>query len=224
VVVIGLGGVGIHAAQIAAALGARVVGFDVHASTLETARSLGLDARAADGDATGLRDALDSEGAEIAIDAVGTAETVALAAELARPGGRIVAVGHSAGAAGPPLQRVVLEELELVGSRYASLEEMARGVAMVADGSVRPVIGMLRRLEQANEVLDALEAGRVVGRAVVEVGQRPRRDRVATAWVTAWVTASRSRRRSGRTAGPSRRGLPPPARRSCAGAPRPNPR
>ena len=169
VVVIGLGGVGIHVAQIAAAVGARVIGLDVHAPTLEMAGSLGLDARAADGDATTLRDALDGEGADIAIDAVGTAETIALAAEIARPGGRIVGVGHSAGAAGPPLQRVVLQELELVGSRYASLDEMARGVAMVAEGSVRPVIGMLRRLEQANEVLDALEAGRVVGRAVLEL-------------------------------------------------------
>jgi D-arabinose 1-dehydrogenase-like Zn-dependent alcohol dehydrogenase len=169
VVVIGLGGVGIHAAQIAAAVGVRVIGLDVHAPTLEMARSLGLDAQAADGDATTLRDALDGEGADVAIDAVGTAETIARAAEIARPGGRIVAVGHSAGAVGPPLQRIVLEELERVGSRSASLDEMARGVAMVADGSVRPVIGMLRRLEQANEVLDALEAGRVVGRAVLEV-------------------------------------------------------
>ena len=55
---------------------------------------------------------------------------------------------------------------------WMAVKWMARGVAMVAEGSVRPVIGMLRRLEQANEVLDALEAGRVVGRAVLERLQR----------------------------------------------------
>ena len=68
-----------------------------------------------------------------------------------------------------PEQEMLREAVAGVCARYASLDEMARGVAMVADGSVRPVIGMLRRLEQANEVLDALEAGRVVGRAVLEL-------------------------------------------------------
>jgi D-arabinose 1-dehydrogenase-like Zn-dependent alcohol dehydrogenase len=40
---------------------------------------------------------------------------------------------------------------------------------LVAEGRVRPVIGMVRPLEAVNEVLDALVQGQVVGRAVIEI-------------------------------------------------------
>jgi D-arabinose 1-dehydrogenase-like Zn-dependent alcohol dehydrogenase len=40
---------------------------------------------------------------------------------------------------------------------------------MVAAGIVRPIIGMVRPLEGVNEVFDALRAGEVVGRAVLDV-------------------------------------------------------
>jgi D-arabinose 1-dehydrogenase-like Zn-dependent alcohol dehydrogenase len=63
----------------------------------------------------------------------------------------------------------VLEEIEYVGSRYASRDEMARGVALVATGLVRPVVEVVRPLDAANDVLVMLESGEVTGRAVVDV-------------------------------------------------------
>jgi alcohol dehydrogenase len=168
VAVIGLGGVGIHAAQIAAASGGDVHGFDVHEPTLRAARELGLRAKdAADRDAAEM---LARDGVDVVIDSVGLDPSLALAERLVRRGGRIVLVGHSdATSLSVPTRRIVLDLVEIVGSRYASRDEMARGVAMVAAGSVRPVVGMVRPLAAANEALDALEAGQVVGRAVLEV-------------------------------------------------------
>jgi D-arabinose 1-dehydrogenase-like Zn-dependent alcohol dehydrogenase len=46
---------------------------------------------------------------------------------------------------------------------------MAHAVAAVVAGTVQPVIGMTRPLAEANEVLDALRRGEVVGRAVLDV-------------------------------------------------------
>lgn len=59
-----------------------------------------------------------------------------------------------------------LRELELVGSRFAHRDDLERAVALVAAGAVRPVVGLIRPLEDVNE---ALEAGRVAGRAVLNV-------------------------------------------------------
>jgi D-arabinose 1-dehydrogenase-like Zn-dependent alcohol dehydrogenase len=169
VAVIGLGGVGIHAAQVAAAAGARVAGLDLHGPTLEAAASMGLDVERGDDPDAEARLAAHG-GFDVAIDTVGHDDTFAQATRLVRKGGRIVGVGYaSTSAFSIASPRLVLDEIEVVGSRYAHRDDLERAVALVAAGSVRPVVGMVRPLEAANEVFDALRAGDVVGRAVLDV-------------------------------------------------------
>lgn len=172
VAILGLGGVGIHAAQVARAAGGLVVGFDVHDATLDAARALELDARPADdpeGEAA-LLEATGGNGVDVVVDTVGHDETIAMAERIVRQGGRIVGVGYGPTTAYRVASpRLVLGEIELVGSRYAHRDDLERAVALVASGAVRPVVGLVRRLEDVNEVLDALESGSVVGRAVLDV-------------------------------------------------------
>jgi propanol-preferring alcohol dehydrogenase len=168
VAVIGLGGVGIHAAQIARAAGARVVGFEVHEPSLAMAETIGITA-VASGNAGGEADER-GDGFDVVVDTVGHEETFAQAGRLVRTGGRIIGVGYGPDAAfSIPSPRLVLGEIEVVGSRYAHRDDMERAIAMVAAGLVRPVVGMVRPLEEVNEVFDALRAGEVVGRAVLDV-------------------------------------------------------
>jgi D-arabinose 1-dehydrogenase-like Zn-dependent alcohol dehydrogenase len=171
VVVIGLGGVGIHAAQVARASGARVLGLDRHEPTLEAARELGFDARPPTGEAeAAATEQGGGEGPDLVIDTVGHADTLALATRLVRTGGRVVGVGYSPQSEiAVKTPRFVLGELELVGSRYARRDDLERAVALVASGLVRPVVGLVRPLEAVNEVFEALESGDVVGRAVLDV-------------------------------------------------------
>ena len=104
------------------------------------------------------------------VDVVGSEESVAQACRLVRPGGRIVGVGYSLTTnIVLPSARFVLEEVEWVGSRYAHLDELERAVRLAADGHVRPVVDSVRPLEEVNDVFAALEAGEVVGRAVLDV-------------------------------------------------------
>jgi D-arabinose 1-dehydrogenase-like Zn-dependent alcohol dehydrogenase len=107
----------------------------------------------------------------VVIDTVGSEGSLGRAFGLVRPGGRIVGVGYSVGSmlSQVPTARFVLEEIELVGSRYVSLEELDRVVRLVADGRLHPVIDRVLPLEGANEALEALEAGEVVGRVVLDV-------------------------------------------------------
>jgi len=170
--VLGLGGVGIHAAQVALSAGARVIGFDVHPPTLQRAKEIGIDARRSDDE--GLVQAAfgetDGEGLDVVVETVGRDETLNLAVELLRPGGRLVGVGYSpTSALTVATPRLVLGELDLVGSRFAHRDDMERAVRLVAAGAVNPVIGLVAPLEDVNDVFEALERGDVVGRAVLDV-------------------------------------------------------
>jgi D-arabinose 1-dehydrogenase-like Zn-dependent alcohol dehydrogenase len=170
-VVIGLGGVGIHALQVARASGARAVGFDVHPDTLASARGLDLDARRADDDAA-VEDVAGSAegGVDVVVDTVGYDDTLALARRLVRPGGRVVGVGYSPSTSlTVPTPSFVLEEVEYVGSRYAHRDDLANAVSLVERGLVSMVVGLVRPLGAVNEVIEALDAGSVVGRAVLQV-------------------------------------------------------
>ncbi len=109
-------------------------------------------------------------GVDVVVDTVGSEETLAMATRLVRAGGRIVAVGYSPTTAfSVPTPRLVLDEIEIVGSRYAHRGEIERAISLVTEGRVRPVIGLVRPLEEVNQVLEALESGDMVGRAVLDV-------------------------------------------------------
>ncbi len=172
-VVNGLGGVGIHALQIVAALGARAIGLDVSARAREVAAELGLEAVDADDPAVEERVAelSGADGVDVAIDTVGSPETLGRAFRLVRPGGRVVGIGYSVDSnlGEVPAARFVLREIELVGSRYVARDELDRAVELVASGRVKPVIDRVLPLESVNEAFDALESGEVVGRVVLDV-------------------------------------------------------
>jgi D-arabinose 1-dehydrogenase-like Zn-dependent alcohol dehydrogenase len=170
VLVIGLGGVGIHAAQFAMAAGATVIGTDPHGPTRERAHELGITAIAPADGVAGEILARVTDGVDLAIDTVAEDDTIALAIDVVRRGGRIVEIGHAASSdVRIASRRLVLDEIEVIGSRYARRDEMARAVAAVAAGTIHPVVGMTRPLARVNEVLDALRRGDVVGRAVIDV-------------------------------------------------------
>ena len=172
-VVIGLGGVGIHALQIARAAGARTVGLDTSQPAVDAAHDLGLDARGADNPDTHAQLVAESggEGVDVVIDTVGHEDTILQADRLVRPGGRIVAVGYSPTTNfSLPSPRFVLEEIQLLGSRYVRLHELERAIMLVAEGRVKTMIDSVKPLEAVNEAFEALEAGDVVGRVVLDVG------------------------------------------------------
>ena len=174
VAVIGIGGVGIHALQVARAAGGLAVGIDRSAPALQAARGLGLDARDAADDAT-VTDLLresGGQGYDVIVDTVGRPATMETAAALVRPGGRIVVVGYAVGQpVSFPSDRLVLQEVQIVGSRYARRSEMEQAIRLVADGRVTMVIDRELPLSEADAAFATLERGDVVGRLVLRVGQ-----------------------------------------------------
>jgi L-iditol 2-dehydrogenase len=75
-------------------------------------------------------------GADVALECSGAAEAVAQCVEMVRKGGRIAAIGIPMEDARIPMQRLVLDEIDLVGVRAAA-GEMPRAIQLVADGRIR---------------------------------------------------------------------------------------
>jgi D-arabinose 1-dehydrogenase-like Zn-dependent alcohol dehydrogenase len=166
--VIGLGGVGIHALQVAHAVGAHTIGFDRSQRAVGLAEELRCQAICTSVDQSVPRDF--DRHFDLVVDTVGTDQTMETALRLVRPGGRIVAVGYSLTSSFTLASaRFVLEEIELVGSRYVGLDELSRAIQLVADGRVQVAIDSVKSFRAANEAFSALAAGTVVGRTVVEV-------------------------------------------------------
>lgn len=175
VAVVGAGGVGLYALQVARAAGARAVAVDVRENALEAARQLGADGVARPGEAGAVVSGLTrGRGVDVVVDCVGNRSGFELSVELARKGGRIVQVGYvTEGQHYPTLatDRVVLRELQVVGSRYVTRPELARALELVASGALRPVVSRMVELEQVNDALEDVRLDRVVGRVVVRVAR-----------------------------------------------------
>ncbi|MBI5583027.1 MAG: zinc-binding dehydrogenase [Deltaproteobacteria bacterium] len=163
VAVIGCGGLGLHAVQLARVLGAGlVVGLDVSETALDRARARGADRviRNDQGDpAAALREATGGEGVDLAIECHGRPETIALAVAGLRIGGRAVIVGLGAEpiACLPPTE-FVRREIELLGSYAFTTREIAELVELVAGGQLNLAASVSRRisLEEINPGLEGL--------------------------------------------------------------------
>ena len=169
VAVIGCGGLGLMALAVLQGLGhERTIACDIDDTKLATAR-----ARGARGTCN-----LKSEGLkrlnEIGsgaicgmLDFVGSPSTVALAAPALRKGGRFVLCGLMGGEANLPLPVFGLREIAILGSSVGATRDLVELVAMVKAGKIRLADVERRPLSMAEQSLDDLANGKVVGRVVL---------------------------------------------------------
>ena len=168
VVVIGAGGVGLSAVQIAKVQEAKILAVD----TREEARKAALDVRADRATtpketSNAVRELAGDAGADLVVDFVGTKATFDLGRSLLGFGGRFVAVA-------PGEERTTVSANDLVdgGKSYlgvysSTMADLARVVALAEAGRLTPVVTRRAPLAAAAEILDDLRAGRIVGRAVL---------------------------------------------------------
>ncbi|MEV4217575.1 zinc-dependent alcohol dehydrogenase family protein [Nonomuraea sp. NPDC049725] len=151
VAVHGCGGVGLSAIMIATAAGARVVAVDISADALHLAEQAGathfVDGSA--GDAAAQVRELTRGGAHVSLDALGSPQTCAASVESLRRRGRHVQVGLLPGGPTPvPMDRVISQELSLLGSHgmaahaYPPMLEMIRAGLLQPDQLVTRTIGL----------------------------------------------------------------------------------
>jgi L-iditol 2-dehydrogenase len=129
---------GLLVAEIAQATGAGRVIVVGRGARLAKAAALGhetLDFTAED-TVEGIRERTGGFGAEVALECSGDPAALGQCASLVRKGGRVAVIGIPMEGAAIPLQRVVLDEIDIVGVR-ASAGEMPEAIALVAAGKIR---------------------------------------------------------------------------------------
>ena len=164
------GGLGIHMVMLSRWAHARVIAVDTVPEKLGACRDAGAD-EVVDASKGNVGEALmeltKGQGIDVAIDFVSSTSTLETAVAALGRGGRLVTLGG----AGQPFQAhardMLSKELELLGSRYATKQEVIDSLALVARGSVWPLVTEIRKLEEAEAVHDRLEKGLVTGRAAL---------------------------------------------------------
>jgi alcohol dehydrogenase len=175
VTVVGVGGVGLSAVQIAVAFGANVIGVDRNPAALALARSLGAEHTVlADGaDVAAQVHDLTGGGSHIAVDAVGTAATCADAIHSLRRRGRHVQVGLLSSVDGHPavpMDRVIAWELDVLGSHGMASADYPSMLRLVEAGTLRPqaLVERVVGLAEGARLLPSLDTAAPVGVTLID--------------------------------------------------------
>lgn len=169
VAVLGLGGIGSNAVQIAKHLGARVVAIGRSSAKLDLAERLGADVLVRSGDGVeSVRSAL-GDGVDVIIQCVGDPVMDRFAIDVAGFRTRIVLVGTSLGQFTASATDLVWRELALLGSRGFVRQDIVDVLDLVQSGALATehLTGTTRPLAQANAALDDLGSGRVLRTVLV---------------------------------------------------------
>jgi propanol-preferring alcohol dehydrogenase len=171
VVIMGAGGLGLMAIALHKAMGGKsVVMVDIDPAKREAALKAGaiaaIDGRAAD--AAKQIQAATNGGAWSVIDFVGSSDTVKLAIDgLVVKGGKVIIVGLFGGDITVSTPFFPMRAMTIQGSYVGSLPEMKELLELVSRTGVPPVPLRERPLDEVNEALNDLRAGKVIGRVVL---------------------------------------------------------
>ena len=164
VVVIGCGGVGMSAVQVAAAVGGSVIAVDILPEKLEMARKLGaaqvINAKEVENLGKTVKK-MTGGGADVAIEVIGNPATQRQAFDCLKKGGRLVVVGYTHKDLALNAGKIMFFEMEVVGSLgcrpvdYPKIIKMARlGQIHVAD-----LVTQKFPLEDINKAFDLMRRG-----------------------------------------------------------------
>ncbi len=167
-VLIGIGGLGHMGVQIVRALSdARIVAVDTRDDALSLAADLGADHTVKSGDdaADEIREYTQGRGAEVVIDFVGVDATMQLASQVVKTMGHLTVVGIGGGS----LQYSFFAlpyEVSLATTYWGSVTELMEVFELARRGQLNAHVQRFA-LDDAPQAYEALQSGKVDGRAVV---------------------------------------------------------
>lgn len=172
VVIIGVGGVGMMAIQIAiSAMGIDPIVVDIDDAKLQAAQEIGVSRTFNSSDpqtAKALRKV--TGGAYAVLDFVGAEASVNYGLGCLRKGGMLVIVGLYGGALNIPIPFIPMNARIIQGSYVGTPQDMAELMELVRAGKIAPIDIHERPLSEAGAALADLKAGQVQGRQVLVTG------------------------------------------------------
>jgi alcohol dehydrogenase, propanol-preferring len=167
------GGLGHYAVQLATAFGYRVVGVDIGEERLEFVRGLGAHLAVDAGEAAGVVER-ELGGVDAALVFSAAIAGFDLGMTLLRKGGLFVAVGVPATREGNfelnPFE-LLMKDPTIIYSAVGTVQDMRELVDLAAGGRVKSHVFRVGDLSDLATILDELEAGKYLGRAVVVMAE-----------------------------------------------------
>ena len=169
--VLGCGGVGLTLIQVLRDAGARVVGVDRREESLRLAQELGATMAVDSADperVRKIREFTDGFGVQCVFNCVGTAASIRDSVDYVMKCGRIVVIGEEPEFPEVNTTEIAQKELEIIGSRNGTRQDMVEAIRLVESGAVRPPIAHRFPLDQINEAFECVRKG-ALGRVVIVV-------------------------------------------------------
>jgi propanol-preferring alcohol dehydrogenase len=169
-VISGIGGLGHVAVQYAKAMGLKVVALDIADGKLTLARELGADLaiNATASDAIDKILKVTDGGAHGVLVTAVSPRAFSQALQVVRRKGTVSLVGLPPGDFPAPIFDVVLKRITVRGSIVGTRKDLAEAIDFVAAGKVRAKVTPYA-LKDINQVLADLKAGKIEGRAVLDM-------------------------------------------------------
>lgn len=164
------GGVGIHMVEMAALFGASVAALEANETKFDAIRRVGgTPVLSRSFDDVDLRAVWSGEAPSVVIDLLGSRASLAWALNTLPLGGRLVVLTTFREVEVMVSPRdLVLREMTILGSRYASKAELRESADLVAAGKIHPVVSHVVGPEGIEEVHRALQDGTLIGRGAVD--------------------------------------------------------
>jgi len=166
ILILGVGGLGIHGVQIARSAGAEVLATSRQPRRVALAEQYGAVGvnTAHESIETAVARFTDGEGVDVVVDNIGNRASVRQGLSVLRPGGKFLVVAYldeTFEVASMPLFKT---EQQIIGCRGSTKQDLIDVVRLVQTGQVTPVLGASYTLDQIREAVARLESGDLVGR------------------------------------------------------------
>jgi propanol-preferring alcohol dehydrogenase len=174
IAIIGIGGLGSYAVQYAKILSAEsiILALGRTEEKLDIARQEGADqaisvkGKESDQIRNEIKQATGRREVEVVINLAGTEESIEMGASLLSPGGMMVCVGLIGTQIKTTLFPLVGREYSIQGSFWGNYNDLREVIELAKKGLIKHHIEKFR-LSEANDALDRLREGKVLGRAVL---------------------------------------------------------
>ncbi|MFQ6024896.1 MAG: alcohol dehydrogenase [Nitrosopumilaceae archaeon] len=178
-VIIGAGGLGLMAIQIAKAITkAKIICVDLDDKKFQTAKKMGADfvvntnviGSVTTGSGSAVQKIIsicNNKGADSVIDFVNAPQTAKTGLAVLRKRGNFVLVGLFGGSIELQLVTIPLKAITIQGAYTGSYSDMIELLELAKNGKINPIISKRYSLEEANTALEDLRQRKIIGRAII---------------------------------------------------------
>src|SRR5215207_4567892 len=171
VVIVGAGGLGLMAIQLAKAVtGSKIIVMDLNNEKLGAAKKNGADHTInskKEDPVKAVMELTDNMGADAVVDFVNASKTVESDIQFLRRRAKLVLVGLFGGELKLSLVSMPTRAYRLIGSYTGTLSDMVELVSLARRGVIKPLVSNRFKLNQATEALTMLKEGKILGRGVI---------------------------------------------------------